>query len=1646
MHKQLLKRLAVWSMALAIPAVGLLAQDVNRKKYPDFTWELNPNPSLMVLKKSPAAQRSGQQRPTHINNAELKFFPPVFNQDGGSCGSASRIRYMFTYELNAFRNLNGTLDENSYPTHFVWLLTYGNSGKDEFVQYVGVPSAATYGGRTYSAQFGNQDTENNDFGWMNGYDKWFEGMHNRMLKPSNFPVSVATEEGREAVKNWLWNHNGDDEFYAGGICGIGVASGGDWKRIPQTAANDAAGVTGKYFVNKWGTSVDHALTIVGYDDRIEFDLNGNGIYGEKSADEVGAWIIVNSWGDGWCNNGFIYCPYAHGGAWFNQDGTMGNSWWSPEIYQVRKNYRPLRTIKLRMDYNRRSEICLSAGVSADLNATTPERSITFDHFKYAGDGNYGNTNPAPEVPMLGKWSDGKLHTEPMEFGYDLTDLSADFDKNMPLKYFFIVETRSWGQGSGHIYDASIIDYETDINGLETPFDLPTGGTTITSAGNKTIISTIVYGKGFFAPQNLSYNERDAKLTWRSPISSGYEVTAYNIYREDVKVGTVDGNTTTFAVDSETDQVTYAVTAVYGNADVESAKTKVNTPIQTGVALNTSLNLKRTGLTIPDVFSTKYENATIEFWIKPTTLSNWNQSAGSWGSFMFHANGNGAFTAGWNTGGHRIEGNSGDLQTNTWRHVAIVVEGNSMTTYINGVRKGNVVSSSFSGLGGFGNLVLSGSEGSAWNAYIDEFRIWNYARSATQILAGKNQEFVGSRMPQGLLAYYRGTTFVQDGVTYLRDYAGGHHAPITDASKVSTFMSTQPSVKSPTDALTAVINDPTTTVYAGIPTALTATCSDAAIRTLWTIPGAGISQLDITSPGVTFNAIGNQQVTLTAYDAAGGSVTATKTINVQSAPAADATFTPTLTEVPTGDRVTFIAKTPALGYQYEWSMPGAEVESAQTINASATYNKAGTYTVTLKVSAPGGVARTSSQQITVIDVAPVSAFSVSPAVVVKGEPFFLKDASTHAPTSWQWNLHSATQNMVVLGQNSSVTPTHPGIYDITLTTRNAAGTNILTQERALTVCNADSRNGLNFGASGASATAQGSFLETGQTAFTLEWWMNPMSLTTYCCGLGDAESSMLVKTDGDGAMQLFLNGKSSVSPNGMVIPGEWHHYAIVYSKPRTYFYRDGKQIGWKAQSTTLSAPLTTFSIGGVNTPFRGSIDELRLWKVARSAEEIQAMANAPIADVKVAEAAGLVFYYDFNQNGGDVADRTSHGYDAVRNGFGPDGDAWGLSKGVFSLDFDEPSQPEDITATYLKNYEKPFAYDASSIWNPQVSDRFYTIKDWTLDGVVTKGNIHTGAHVDIQKDKCFTCTTEWDYFSTTLNDHRAYQTITLPAGSYAFTAYYDDKYEGQADGCYLVVAEGDALPTTAELSSRAIAYKSMEVKTESTRSNTVEFVLAKQTTVSLGMLINMWSKKCITIQKFELTRNPVTVIGADNLKGYDLTVDGIGLASLYLPFATAVPDGVTAYTAASVQGNVVELEELTAGIVPAATGVVIAAEPGMYHFEPVTSTVSQSSLLVGSASEWSPQAGSTYFSIGMNGDEVGFYPISNAALSLYEAYLEVRTSDAEAFYVTNKFPTAIVPIIAPGSCDEKIYDLSGRRVLTPSVGGVYIKSGKKVMVK
>ncbi len=1290
------KLVTLWLTFCIAWSAALNAQEWNREAYPDYNPNItNPEPSLIKFgaattrKKARSMQRAAGL-PDHVNNAETKYFPPVFNQDGGSCGSASRICYMFTHEINSYRDINSSTLDNNYPSHFVWLLTYGNSGKDAFVTNVGVPTSATYGGRTYSRIYGNYDWNSDCFGWMQGYDKWFSAFGNRMTAPTQVPYSLGTEEGRLAAKSWLYNHGGDTSFKAGGLIGLGVASGGNWQKIPKTEQNDALGVTGKYYVKAWGTSVDHALTMVGYDDRIEFDIDGNGIYGEEDKDEVGAWIIVNSWGTGWCNNGFVYCPYAMGGPSVNSEGKL-TGFWTGELYHTRKDYRPLRTIKLKMDYTRRSELLLQAGVSTDLTATEPERVISMDHFKYAGDGNDGNTNPAPETPMLGKWADGKLHKEAMEFGYDLTDLSGGLDCSQPLKYFFIVNTRSWGLGEGHIYGASIMDYEYDLEGVETPFDLGEEGVVeVKSAGEKTVISVIVYGASFNVPQNVAVS--GSNLQWDAPVLSGHTLQGYNVYQDDEEIETLPADTRTFELP---DAGRYSVSALY-EGGVESKRVAAIMPVEKQ-SPNQVTRFDKGGFSIPDIFNSSYEECTIEFYIKPNSLINYNNMFGpGWGTFHGHCNSNGTMSIGWNTPNDRIGATTSALKVGSWTQVTIVVSKNKMTAYFNGTNVGSITSSKYSGVGGFGNLVFYNSGNNYQDASYDEIRIWNRARTAAEVKAAYNREFHGEVLPDGLIAYYKGDIIEQDGLSYLRDCVGGHHALMTNVN-FKQQQSTQPSLNRPKDKTNILsIDEPAEAVSANVPVALTTTRGDG-IRTLvWNIPALGISDWHIKSPTITFPQTGDYDVIVTGYDyegyatgdgAVAREISDTLTLKVGDAPALDADFIVSATEVGSGEHVSFQVSNFVPGYIYNWQMPGADVETANTPIAGATFQKPGDYEVTLTVTSPTGAKKQNTKVVSVTPIIPEADFAVSEAIIMKGETTQLKNLSKHHPSSLRWVLSSTAQKYIVNngGDVFDFTPELPGVYDVTLDATNVKGTNSKTQERAIIVTNADSKNGLTFGSS-AVLTLSKPIADTEKIEkLTIDWWMHPETLSAPI-GIGEGYSTFLIYSDPKGKIILRNGSKEASSSENLIIAGQWHHYAVTFSKGTVAFYRDGRQI-----STASGAGASITRPESFAVTLSGSIDEFRIWNNALSVSILQSICNQPIDDPELyitgeKSKYALRLYYPCNQSRGDVEDVTSYGNTGLREGFGPEGDSWGLSKGVFCLYFGR--KQDDIIIDGIETIDNP----------------------------------------------------------------------------------------------------------------------------------------------------------------------------------------------------------------------------------------------------------------------------------------------------------------------------------------------------------------------
>ena len=1375
---------------------------------------------------------SSEERPERVNNAENIYFPPVFSQDGGSCGSASRIAYMFNYEINALRGLDGSLEDNQYPTHFTWLLTNSGSSKDVMAIACGVPNVTTYGGRTYSRLFGNQDCADPDFGWMNGYDKWYAAMFNRLGQTANFPLSVATEEGREAVKNWLWNHNGDPDFKAGGICGIGVASAGIWKNIPATDVNDGIGVTGDFFVQSWGNQIDHAMTIVGYDDRIEFDLDGNGVAGERDKDEVGAWILVNSWGADWNNSGFVYCPYKNAVTTGN-----GTDYYYPEVYHVRKDYRPLRTFKIRMEYSKRSEICLSAGISADLDATVPERTVKFEHFRYAGDGD-GDGMDA-ETPMLGRWTDG-MHYEPMEFGYDLTDLSAQFDTRRPLKYFFIIDTKTQASGTGKVHACSLMDYEFDVDGIELPFDIADGGVTIENQGKRTVLTLVVGGEPMHAPRNLMADGQG--LAWEVPAASPYVLKAYNIYEDGRLLARLGADATRY--DVAVSGTGYGVSAVYDyeGADYESARATLPASAVAGKVpeSNHVRSFSNSGFRVKDLFSAALPAATIEYWLKPVNCVDWNQQMGpGWNrGFMSHTTAAGEFVAGWNTG-NRVTTAPGTLKAGQWTHIAVVIDGGRLITYINGENAGEI-ETSYGGLDGFGSFeVGTGGTRSGINGSIDEFRVWSVARTSREIQGLMYAEIAEPEHTPGLMLELK---MDEHGVLAPVDATGRHTIELLSGSQERV---TDNNLLTDSRPLKAAFTLPYASCSVGAEVMPHNVSSVSSVRWVWSVDGNS-GHYDMEQPVFVFDEPGEKVIHLTVYDASGNSAETSGRITVLAPTVPVAGFEPTSLVVPVGQRVSFVNTTVASGScRYEWSMPGATVERAITFNAAACYETPGEYVVRLTaVNAAGS--HVATRRITVCEQAPKADFEVLPAVILKGGNVALRDRSSNVPEAFRWRVSDNSRVLVGEGADHTFVMDAPGRYDVRLDVSNALGSDALVRKGALVVCNADALTGLNF-TGDASETVTFRHPIASQAGFTIDWWMYAKGNRNYCHQIGNSAADFLMLTAADGSLSISMGNMNYKTAAGFVVPSEWHHYAVVFDNGNIYVYKDCRlesmfNTPWIVRRPAMPERM---SLGGSEGPMNAVIDEFRVWNSALSADDLKAYANQPLADVSDAESRKqLALYYGFNQSSGNVIDATSNGNVGERSGFGPEGDAWSSSLGAFCLS--EGSRP-DVTADYLTNYRKPFLASDATV-NPSDANRFRALlqgspqSTWKVENPTVFRDVITGVYVDGKLDNAMALMLKDMDFEAEVTNHKAYQTIMLPAGYYAFGM--EGKGTVMERESYFVVAGGEGLPDTDKLSAGALAYAPFS-------AGEVVFGVDSPTRVSVGMLLNLRGETTLEFHRFYL---------------------------------------------------------------------------------------------------------------------------------------------------------------------------------------------------
>jgi Concanavalin A-like lectin/glucanases superfamily len=137
--------------------------------------------------------------------------------------------------------------------------------------------------------------------------------------------------------------------------------------------------------------------------------------------------------------------------------------------------------------------------------------------------------------------------------------------------------------------------------------------------------------------------------------------------------------------------------------------------------------------------------------------------------------------------------------NQWVHFAMTWNGTAVQAYVNGILKATMAAPA----GGAQKVLMTGkspltiggypTEGAYFNGYIDEFRVWNVARSATEIMGTMNKSLVGTET--GLVGYWKfdetsGTT-VADSVTTAGHMAHPGMLMAASAAQNPTFVVPSP---------------------------------------------------------------------------------------------------------------------------------------------------------------------------------------------------------------------------------------------------------------------------------------------------------------------------------------------------------------------------------------------------------------------------------------------------------------------------------------------------------------------------------------------------------------------------------------------------------------------------------------------------------------------------------------------------------------------------------------------------------------------------------------------------------------------------------------------------------------------------------------
>lgn len=521
-----MKRLSLFFvMMLCLRAVAQIPLEVN------FDSLYAAQPSLLTVEdemrlmnvqglKLSQAERD-IELPERVNNAETQYMIPIFYQYGNECGQASTICYTLSYELLRRRNQHYMWGfQFSYPSRFAW--NFLNKGSNvgvnfmeswELIRKAGTPTVSEWGG-WYN--FGEMTR------WISGYEVYHSAMRNRISEM--YAIHIDNEEGLLTLKHWLYDHLCGE--IPGGLANFYCTYLGNNYLSHIPAGQYEAG---KCILTNFTSNVNHAKTIVGYDDNVCWDYNGDGLYtndvdinGDGVVDmrdwERGAVIFCNTFGTAFADEGYCYLPYCKLASLPAEGGI-----WNSTVYvaQVRDEVFPQLTYKVKLRHTSRNKIQVLAGVSTNVNATEPDFTTDFSIFNYQGGDFYMQGDTTEEAKTI-------------EFGLDVSPLLNYIQPGLPAKFFLLVnENDPDGVGEGTIVDFSLMDY-TSGNAVEQTY--PSHNVTIANNASTTLsmVRSIAFSKpsiqdsvlptiDAFIPYTHQLTATGGKPAYRWQLSRKYEM-------------------------------------------------------------------------------------------------------------------------------------------------------------------------------------------------------------------------------------------------------------------------------------------------------------------------------------------------------------------------------------------------------------------------------------------------------------------------------------------------------------------------------------------------------------------------------------------------------------------------------------------------------------------------------------------------------------------------------------------------------------------------------------------------------------------------------------------------------------------------------------------------------------------------------------------------------------------------------------------------------------------------------------------------------------------------------------------------------------------------------------------------------------------